>query len=61
MIINILKNIKLLAPCQKRDHFARAVFVLIVWGGSMIDTERINTQLSLSCEKATTTVDPGGD
>ena len=31
--INILKNIKLLAPGQKHDHFARAIFVLIVGGG----------------------------
>ena len=44
---------------RKRDHFARAVFVLILRGESTIDMERINSQLSLSCEKAITSVDPG--
>ena len=30
-------------------------------GGSMIDVERINSQLSLSREKVIVSVDPGGD
>ena len=49
---------------RKHDQNARASFVLILGGGrrgrSTINVERVNSQLSLSCEKAITSVDPGG-
>ena len=42
-------------------HVKRQLSLLILGGGgSMINMERINSQLSLSHEKAITSVDPGG-
>ena len=34
---------------------------LLILGGLMVDIERINSQLSLSCAKVIASVDPGGD
>ena len=54
------KEYKVGHRARKRDHFARAVFVLIVGGGMKIDAERINSQLSLLREKVIASVDLGG-
>ena len=56
-----IKEYKVGHRARKRDQNAWASFVLIMGVGLMIASERINSQLSLSHEKAIASVDHGGE
>ena len=46
---------------EDQQSTQRQSTLLILWEGrSTVNAERINSQLSLSCEKAIASVDPGG-